>query len=41
MREAGATCLSLEAGRTLIFDRAGVIRAADEAEIAIVAQPHG
>jgi DUF1009 family protein len=41
MREAGATCLSLEAGRTLIFDRAGVIRAADAAEIAIVAQPHG
>jgi hypothetical protein len=41
MREAGATCLSLEAGRTLIFDRAGVIRAADMAEIAIVAQAHG
>ena len=41
MREAGATCLSVEAGRTLIFDRARVIRAADAAQIAIVAQPHG
>jgi DUF1009 family protein len=41
MREAGATCLALEAGRTLIFDRPGVIRAADAAKIAIIAQPHG
>jgi DUF1009 family protein len=36
MREAGATCLSLEAGKTLIFDRAGVLAAADAAGIAIV-----
>ena len=39
MREARATCLSLEAGRTLIFDHAAVVAAADAAEIAIVAQP--
>lgn len=40
MREAGATCLALEAERTLIFDREAVIAAADAAGIAIVAQPH-
>ena len=39
MREAGATCLSLEAERTLIFDRDAVIAAADEAGIAITADP--
>jgi hypothetical protein len=39
MREARATCLSIEAGRTLIFDRAAVVTAADAAEISIVAQP--
>ncbi|MEO6828504.1 MAG: UDP-2,3-diacylglucosamine diphosphatase LpxI [Acidobacteriaceae bacterium] len=38
MRSAGATCLSIEAGRTLIFDRAAVIAAADSAGIAIVAE---
>jgi DUF1009 family protein len=37
MRLAGATCLSLEAGRTLIFDREAVYRMADHADIAIVA----
>jgi DUF1009 family protein len=36
MRDAGATCLSVEAGRTLIFDREGVLAAADDAGIAIV-----
>ncbi len=41
MREARATCLSIEAGRTLIFDRAAVVAAADVAEISIVAQPQG
>jgi UDP-2,3-diacylglucosamine hydrolase len=41
MREARATCLSIEAGRTLIFDCAAVVAAADAASIAIVAQPHG
>ena len=37
MREAGATCLSIEAGRTLVFDREGVVSAADAAGIAITA----
>jgi hypothetical protein len=37
MREAGATCLALEAGRTLIFDRAAVIAVADMAKIAMIA----
>jgi len=41
MREARATCLSLEAERTLIFDRAAVVAAADAAGIAIIAQPRG
>jgi hypothetical protein len=41
MREARATCLSIEAGRTLIFDRTAVVAAADVAEISIVAQPQG
>ena len=39
MRAAGATCLSLEAGRTLIFDRAAVIEAANAASIAIIVNP--
>ena len=37
MQRAGATCLALEAGRTLMFDPAGIIAAADGAGIAIVA----
>jgi hypothetical protein len=37
MRLAGATCLSLEAGRTLIFDQDTVYTLADAAGIAIVA----
>jgi DUF1009 family protein len=37
MHEARATCLALEAGRTLIFDRERVIAAADAAGVAIVA----
>lgn len=37
MREAGATCLAIEAGRTLIFDRAAVVAAADRAGISIAA----
>jgi UDP-2,3-diacylglucosamine hydrolase len=36
MRAAGATCLCIEAGRTLLFDREGMVRAANEAGIAIV-----
>lgn len=39
MREARATCLALESERTLIFDRAAVIAAADAARITIVAEP--
>src|SRR5579875_3098079 len=36
MRAAGASCLCVEAGRTLLFDREGMIAAADRAGIAIV-----
>ncbi len=39
MQAAGATCLCVEAGRTLLFDRNGMVRAADAAGIAIVAEP--
>jgi DUF1009 family protein len=39
MRVAGATCLSVEAGRTLLFDRDTLIGRANEAGIAIVAVP--
>ena len=41
MRAAHASCLSLEAGRTLIFDLPKVLAAADAADIAIVAEPRG
>jgi hypothetical protein len=37
MARAGASCLSLEAGRTLLFDRTSLLERADEAGIAIVA----
>jgi DUF1009 family protein len=37
MRSAGATCLSIEAGRTLIFDLVTVQQLADGAGIAIIA----
>ncbi len=36
MRAAGATCLCVEAGRTLLFDRNRMVRLADEAGITIV-----
>lgn len=36
MHRAGATCLALEAGRTLLFDRGAIVRAADAAGIAIL-----
>ncbi len=39
MHQAGATCLALEAGRTLIFDLPAVIASADQASIAVVANP--
>jgi UDP-2,3-diacylglucosamine hydrolase len=39
MCAARATCLAIEAGGTLIFDREAVVAAADGAQIAIVAEP--
>ena len=38
MRAAGATCLCVEAGRTLLFDRDAMVEAADAAGISIVAK---
>jgi DUF1009 family protein len=38
MQRAGATCLALEAGRTLMFDPVAIIAAADQAGIAIFAE---
>jgi DUF1009 family protein len=38
MRSAGATCLAVEAGRTLMFDPEAILTAANEAGIAIVAE---
>jgi DUF1009 family protein len=37
MIRAGASCLSVEAGRTLLFDREALLQRAAEAGIAIVA----
>jgi DUF1009 family protein len=37
MQAAGATCLAIEAGKTLLFDPAAIIAAADQARITIVA----
>jgi UDP-2,3-diacylglucosamine hydrolase len=41
MLQAGATCLSVEAGRTLLFDRDALLRRASDENIAIVAVPRG
>jgi DUF1009 family protein len=41
MIQAGASCLSVEAGRTLLFDREALLKRAAEAGIAIVAVPRG
>jgi DUF1009 family protein len=38
MQAAGATCLAVEAGRTLMFDPEGIVAAADLAGITIVAK---
>ena len=38
MKQAGATCLALDAGRCLIFDKPSVIAAANAAGICIVAE---
>ena len=37
MIRAGATCLSIEAGRTLLFDRDALLKRANDAGITIVA----
>ena len=39
MHRAGATLLSLDAGQTLMFDRAELLRSADEAGIAVIGRP--
>jgi hypothetical protein len=41
MAASGASCLSVEAGRTLLFDRAALVKRADEVGIAIVGSPRG
>jgi DUF1009 family protein len=41
MIRAGASCLSVEAGRTLLFDRDSLLERASQAGIAIVAAPRG
>ena len=39
MVRAGATCLSVEAGRTLLFDRDALLKRANDAGVTIVAAP--
>ncbi|HMH01866.1 MAG TPA: UDP-2,3-diacylglucosamine diphosphatase LpxI [Terriglobales bacterium] len=39
MHNAGATCLALDAGRCLLLDGEAIISAADNAQVAIVADP--
>jgi DUF1009 family protein len=39
MLRAGATCLSIEAGKTLLFDREAMLKRASEAGVTIVAAP--
>jgi UDP-2,3-diacylglucosamine hydrolase len=39
MIRAGASCLSIEAGQTLLFDREPLLNRAKQAGIAIVAAP--
>ena len=39
MIRAGASCLSVEAGRTLLFDRDALLQSASQAGIAIVSSP--
>ena len=41
MVRAGATCLSLESGRTLIFDKQDVLRLADARSISVVVDERG
>ena len=39
MLRAGAACLSVEAGRTLLFDRDALLARANQENIAIIAVP--
>jgi DUF1009 family protein len=39
MRETGATALAVDAGRTLLLDGAKLLERANQASIAVVAQP--
>jgi hypothetical protein len=39
MIAAGATCLCITAGKTLMFDRTAMLQLADEKRIAVVAVP--
>ncbi len=41
MQRAGATCLALDAGKCLLLDGEAIIKAADEAEITVCADPAG
>jgi DUF1009 family protein len=41
MERAGATCLAIEAGRTLIFDKDTMILRANAARIAMIALERG
>jgi len=41
MKTAGARCLSVEAGRTLLFDREALLRRANEESVAIIAVARG
>jgi hypothetical protein len=41
MIRAGASCLSVEAGRTLLFDRDSLLERAAQAGIAVVASARG
>jgi DUF1009 family protein len=41
MRVAGATALSIDAGRTLVLDGADLLASANEGGIAIVGRPRG
>ena len=40
MRETNTTALSIDASRTLLLDRVELLRQADAAQIAIIAQAH-
>jgi DUF1009 family protein len=39
MRAAGASALSIDAGKTLVFDRSALVDAADAAGISISVRP--